>query len=233
MPEGPEVKIVAEKLDRRLRGSLLIDGPDEVSVAINQRLVEVKSHGKQLLFVFESVTLVSHLRMTGGWFFSPRPHHRYSLFFRSQAGTDDTIHFSDARRFGTIGVLGEDELATKGPDPFQESIEGALTGLRRSRRTISSALLDQKVISGVGNYLKSEILFVAGVSAKTRCCDLSDDDIDRLEDAILSRMNDSYRHGGLSFKDFVHPDGETGNYSPLVYGKCTPIKVHGRVTYCS
>ena len=117
-----------------------------------------------------------------------------------------TVFFNDKRRFGTIdfrrSVELTDRLATLGPDILLPiSDESWLKRFRtREQWTIPKAMMDQKTVSGIGNYLKAEALYECRVSPLAEIRWLSDNTLIRLKHAVQKLANDSYRAGGVAFK---------------------------------
>lgn len=236
MPEGPEVRVVGEFLNHYLgSGSILEEvlmlndstrGAPAIPL-VKLSLSKVFTHGKLIVFDFGERRLISSLGMTGIWSILPgKSHGRFALKFRNCLGRIMMLYYSDVRNFGKLQVLDqkgfENLLENRGVDPFETEITvESFAPLRSSRRQLGPALLDQSCIVGIGNYLKSDILWQARLSPMRKFNSLSEEELSRLSAAINDLMRRSYELGGYSFRDYVHPDGKAGEYVPLIYGRET------------
>lgn len=254
MPEGPEVRILVDGLRKLLLtgGEPLPQLEEIIQVSpfraeelipldslLERTLEEIRVHGKLIIFCFSGEEfLTSSLGMTGGWCIDDRSHRRFSLRFSTQ-----TIHYCDVRYFGRVRKLSRGELDLKlsklGPDPFSPDFSLAdVYRLKKTTRPIGVALLDQSLLAGIGNYLKSDILWAARIDPRRRARDLSHEEIESLFHHIQERMDHSYSYGGYSMRDYFHLDGSKGGYVPLIYGRehfqgeeVFSFKLGGRVTY--
>lgn len=131
------------------------------------------------------------------------------------------VGFRDPRHFGTVrfmhdptGALTQKKLATLGPDmlgdppPTHQQFGARL--LVKPQRTLAEALMDQRCVSGVGNYVKAEALWAARLSPHRTCADLRDHEVAALCDAVVGVMRASYASGGATIHTYVNPDGSTG-----------------------
>jgi formamidopyrimidine-DNA glycosylase len=162
------------------------------------------------------------------------------------------IWFTDVRCFGTLdfytdeveftdvmdeypgGFLGEKIITT---ETFNENI------IKCKKKYLVTSLMDQRQIcSGVGNYILSEVMYRCRFHPDIRCNELTTEQKENLYTTIQQIMNESYKEGGMSMKNYQKPDGKKGNYmsSLRVYNKShdpegrevTPIKGrHGRTLW--
>jgi formamidopyrimidine-DNA glycosylase len=154
------------------------------------------------------------------------------------------LRFVDPRRFGRLSVAQGFEAA--GSEPLEVELE-RFVGLFRGRKTpIKSALLNQKLLSGVGNIYADESLFRSGIRPRRRASSLTREDLRRLYLAVQEVLKEAIALGGSSVSDYVDADGEEGFFQlqHRVYGRegepclvCkTPIKrivIAGRSShYC-
>ncbi len=140
------------------------------------------------------------------------------------------VYFDDVRNFGTIKFVNtkaelDAKLKTIGPDmlhdmtmthsKFKDIIK------KQKDKNITVVLMNQKVMSGVGNYLKSEVLYSAKVSPHRACDTLKDAEIRRLYKEIRSKIKESFDLGGMSRRDYRDVNGNVGTYADKleVYGK--------------
>lgn len=200
MPELPEVEHAARTLrrlalgrrveraraDPRARRLFRPATPGALTAALaGARLEAVGRHGKQLLLTFATpagaLGLVSHLGMTGQWSggpgAAPPSHARLSL--RLDDGT--ALHYDDPRMFGRLRLVpGADfstvaEVAALGPDPLHHGVDARAlgAGLAATRRPVKVALLDQRLLAGVGNIHAAEACWRARLDPRRRADRLS------------------------------------------------------------
>ncbi|HYR43079.1 MAG TPA: bifunctional DNA-formamidopyrimidine glycosylase/DNA-(apurinic or apyrimidinic site) lyase [Terriglobia bacterium] len=154
------------------------------------------------------------------------------------------LRFVDPRRFGRLSVT--DGFAAPGSEPLEVELE-RFANLFHGRKTpIKSALLNQKLLSGVGNIYADESLFRAGIRPRRRASALSKESLRRLYLALQEVLKEAIALGGSSISDYVDSDGDQGFFQleHRVYGReyapclvCqTPIKrvvIAGRSShYC-
>ena len=199
MPEGDSIFRTARALHRHLAGRI-VTRFDSVFPALTRidhdrplagRTVEgVISRGKHILMAFSGdLILHTHLRMNGSW-------HGYPPGAAWRRPVDDMRVLVATAEFVAVGfnvpvaelltareLERHDELRELGPDLLDASfdVEAAARGLKQEgRRAIADVLLNQRIVAGIGNIFKSEILFVAGVHPFTPVSDLSDADLVRV-----------------------------------------------------
>ena len=181
MPEGDTIFRAARTLNRALAGALVTRFESvfpqltrvDVDRPIRGRTIErVTSHGKHLLMWFSGdLVLRTHMRMNGSWHIYRsgerwrRPRHEMRIIISTDAF--EAIAFTVPVAEFITGAGVEREVAGLGPDPLDAAFDPA-PAVERLRAQgdveIADALLDQRVIAGIGNVYKSEILFAAGVS---------------------------------------------------------------------
>jgi formamidopyrimidine-DNA glycosylase len=259
MPELPEVETVRQGLNQ-LTLNQGITGGDVLlkrTVAYPFSVAEfvenltgnsIKSwhrRGKYLLAELSpnSAWLGVHLRMTGQllWLNRDEPLHKHTrvrLFF----GDQQELRFVDQRTFGQIwyvppGAAVESimtGLAKLAVDPFaaEFTVEYLAAKLKKSRRPIKTALLDQSVVAGLGNIYADEALFKSGILPTTFCPDLKRTQIELLRTAIIQVLEASIAVGGTTFSNFLNVKGVNGNYGgeAWVYNRTgAPCRVCGDV----
>lgn len=213
MPELPEVEMAARNLrrwavGRRVRAVeaapsniLRPAGPRALAALRGGRVRAVDRVGKHLLVTLEhgrtKVGLWSHLGMTGKWLRRPDgdPPPRFS---RARLALDDgsTLHYADMRLFGRLRVVPGarfeelPELRALGPDPLRDGVDAARLQQRlgRLRLPVKVALLDQRLVPGVGNIQASESLWRARIDPRRRAASLSRGEAGRLARAILASI---------------------------------------------
>jgi formamidopyrimidine-DNA glycosylase len=143
------------------------------------------------------------------------------------------LRFVDPRMFGKLAVVKE-RFRAPGHEPLDVGAEAFAALFKRTKATIKSALLNQKLLSGVGNIYADEALFRARVRPRRRGASLTHAELRKLYQSLQAVLNESIKAGGTTFSDYVDAEGEWGNYQfdLRVYGRegepcvrChTPIK---------
>jgi formamidopyrimidine-DNA glycosylase len=156
------------------------------------------------------------------------------------------LRFVDPRRFGRLSVATAGDFDAGGVEPLEVDLETFIKLFRGRKVFIKAALLNQKLLRGVGNIYADESLFRAGIRPRRRASSLSREELTRLHTAIKEVLKEAIKLGGSSVSDYVNADGEEGFFQlqHRVYARegkpclvCkTPIKrivVGGRSThYC-
>jgi formamidopyrimidine-DNA glycosylase len=152
--------------------------------------------------------------------------HEHIVF---EVGNGTVIRFSDPRRFGLMDLTTEDELPDHpllrhlGPEPLDPGLDGPMLASRLSgkRTPIKSALLDQRLIAGLGNIYVCEALFDAGLSPLRSAHTVRHARADRLAATIKEVLTRAIEAGGSTLRDHVAPSGEIGyfQHSFRVYGR--------------
>lgn len=219
MPEGPEVKYLTDFLNNNLKDKILnkitINGgrykkhgpPKNFKKLVDKLPLKIKSvncYGKFIWWEFENfdLTLWNTLGMSGWWTFDNEKHNNVSFKLKN-----DTIHFNDVRNFGTIIICDRESLNKKldkfGPDILTtDNLENKFIERIHKKRNdmlIASALLDQSVASGCGNYLRAEVLYLSKISPFRELKDLTDDELKRIWN-ILRQLGYNYYNKRLGKK---------------------------------
>ena len=244
MPEAVEVHFVSEVLNNHLKGKRLVDGniyfhsryykyqkfDGMEKLTPGLKLTQVFPRGKKIIFQFENeIYMVSTLLMEGNWSFQINEKTAISLTFADQNDQLETAYYRDTRKFGSLAVyLGQQELLVAlkdvGPDLLHDQISfdqycQVIKKKSLVNKPIQDFLLDQSRFSGIGNYLKSEILYLSRLHPDRKLGSLSDLDLTNLYKSILYILSKAFQARGLSFGSYIDPDGNKGTYQPLVYMK--------------
>lgn len=236
MPEGPEIRRAADRLEDAIKGKVLTDvwfAFPELQTYQNeltgQRVTAIETRGKALLTHFSNgLTLYSHNQLYGVWRVVPtgkQPDSKRVLRVKLAAADKTLLLYSasDIELLDADGIAAHPFLNRVGPDVLDmkltvEQVRERMLSKRFRRRQFSGLLLDQSFLAGLGNYLRVEILWQAELAANHRAEDLNDVQCDVLSEALLSIPRLSYRtrgeadenrhHGAIfSFKVF-HRAGE-------------------------
>ncbi len=204
MPELPEVQILENQLGPRLEGARIqaieIRDP-KIKLRqdiVGRRILRVWRRGKNIIFDLSGgLHLLVHLRMTG-WFEFTEPK-QYRVAIRTGKGT---AYFEDGRRFGVMQVVTPTELqfalAALGPDPIVDGCD--LSRLRQTSRPVKVALLDQRLVAGVGNIYASESLWRARINPRRRADRLDLKQTHALERAIVMSLRKAINYGPRIFE---------------------------------
>lgn len=235
MPELPEVESIRRNLEDLIIGKEVtsLEGftpevfvnPCELS-PVGQSLESMDRKGKYLILNFPNCLLMVHLRMTGKLLYEgpetdPDLDLEVSPYMRARISFSDgsRLLFDDVRRFGRISIfpVGEADrdkgYSQLGPDAITDewTPEDFLTKLRRRPRSaIKGAILDQKIVAGIGNIYADEALFRAGIRPETLVGDISDQRLLRLQEVVKEILVEAIAQGGTSFRDYVNSFGKKG-----------------------
>jgi formamidopyrimidine-DNA glycosylase len=190
---------------------------------------------------------IVHLGMTGRLqVFDPQTELEKHTHAILKLSSGRELRFVDPRRFGRLSVA-KSEFEAGGIEPLEVDLEHFIKLFRGRKTPIKSALLNQKLLRGVGNIYADESLFRAGIRPRRRAASLSREELSRLHGSIKEVLAEAIALGGSSISDYVDADGEEGFFQlqHRVYGRegepclvCrTPIKrvvIAGRSShYCS
>ena len=206
-----------------MSGRFLKKSPD-ISVFIGRKFDNISCKGKFIWFECESNIIFNTLGMTGSWSLTKTQHSRISIEFE----TNETIYFNDIRSFGTFQVKIKDDLNKKlksiGPDMLSAppSCKDFTSILRKKdNKNICEVLMNQNVVSGIGNYIKAESLWLSRINPFASIKDLTDDHLRVLYFAVLFVIRNSYASQGATLQTYYTFDDEKGSYVDqlYIYGK--------------
>lgn len=246
MPELPEVETVRRGLEPAMVGKkvvrieahregLRVPFPPAIKNLEGRVVAELTRRAKYLLIKFEGEdpeVLVMHLGMSGRMTVVPdmavydrQKHDHLTITMEGGEG----VVFNDARRFGMIFMVKESGLdnhpALKilGPEPLVKDFTGKvlLQKLAGKSTPIKLSLLDQSVVSGIGNIYACEALFAAGVDPRKKSYSVTVTQAEDLAKHIKEVLERSIKAGGSSLKDYRKSDGSLGDFqhSFMVYDK--------------
>lgn len=235
MPELPEVETIKRTLQQLVSGKKIasvtvslpriVKKPEDFLLFSHllegQTIQGIERRGKFLKFILVDFVLVSHLRMEGRYGLythtEPVEKHTHVIFHF----TDQTeLRYRDVRTFGTMHLFtrGEEDrelpLKKLGIEPLDPGFSaGALKQIMQGRTgTIKALLLNQELVTGLGNIYVDESLFLAGIYPEKRPNQLSENDWGKLYHAIVDVLSRSISLGGSSVKSYVNGQGETGSF---------------------
>ncbi len=216
MPEGPEIRLAADRLHHVLAGRRIVAAsftPHRLRHAKRriegQRVLRVTSHGKAMLTEFDcGVTLYSHNQLYGIWQVRargeiPKTNRSLRVALHTEQHSARLYSATDIELWPTARLDEHPFLSKLGPDVLNPSLTAAKIAGRLQhesfrKRALGSLYLDQGFIAGIGNYLRSEILFQAKLAPTARPMDLTRRNLQRLARATLAVSQRSYRTHGLT-----------------------------------
>lgn len=266
MPELPEVETVKNLLipivkDRKIlsievKRKSIIEGDENVFVSslIGETFLDIKRIGKYLIFILTNdKVIISHLRMEGK-FYSFSESEKDSKYARIVFHLNDDLKlcYDDSRSFGRMKLSdinsyqNEKEIAKLGPEPFFANSEKLYQNLTKIKGPIKNTLLDQTVMTGLGNIYVDETLYRTKLHPLTPTNSISKEKWEEIVLASRDILNDAIKMGGSTIKSYHPGKGIDGNFQVnlKVYGKrdercpiCDShfkfMKVGGRgTTYC-
>lgn len=240
MPELPEVEVTRRGLAPDVSGRCLTGvvvrqerlrfpvPTAELQALLGAPLLALERRAKYLLFRFASGTVIVHLGMSGSlrWVPLHRPvekHDHVDLQFG-----DGIVRLRDPRRFGAVlWQAGAPEqhslLAHLGIEPLSAALTGPWLhqALQRRRLPIKQAIMDGKMLVGVGNIYASESLFRARIHPETPANTLTSAQCQALAEAIRITLDAALAAGGSTLRDFIQSDGRSGYFQQehFVYGR--------------
>ncbi len=244
MPELPEVETVMRGLQARLEGRTIVRAevnradlrwplpPGLAARLTGARVIGFRRRGKYMLIrIAGGDSVLLHLGMSGRIVLGPVRPGAAGAHEHIVLETDDgwRAGLVDPRRFGSIDLVptvAEDRhprLAGLGPEPLDATFTApVLDAALRGRQTpIKAALLDQRIVAGLGNIYVCEALFRARVSPLRSARTVAGARAGRLVPAIKETLNDAIAAGGSTLRDYVQPGGELGYFQHAwkVYGR--------------
>ena len=251
MPELPEVETVKRGMAPAMEGAVIVRAdvnrpdlrwpfpPRMAERLTGARVERLRRRSKYILADLDTgESLLIHLGMSGRILISgdplgqfvhdhPSPEKHDHVVFHMDNGA--RVTFNDPRRFGAMDLLdtatAEEHplLASIGPEPLGNSFDGPyLASAFKGRATpLKSALLDQKIVAGLGNIYVCETLYRAGLSPRRKAGSLSAARAASLVPIIRDVLTEAIEAGGSSLRDFRQADGELGYFQHRfdVYGR--------------
>jgi formamidopyrimidine-DNA glycosylase len=244
VPELPEVETVRRGLRPALEGRVLarvrINRPDLrfpipagfVETLTGRRVLRIDRRAKFLLIRMEGGRVVIlHLGMSGRVLIypgAPPPEEKHDhIVIETDAGV--TVRYNDARRFGFVDLVGDNALdrhpmlAPLGPEPLDDAFSPAVlaSALRGKKTPVKAALLDQRVVAGVGNIYACEALFRARISPRRSAKTVQGGRAVNLCAAVKAVLAEAVEAGGSTLRDHRTPSGELGYFQHAfrVYGR--------------
>jgi len=251
MPELPEVETVRRGLAPAMEGQIIARAdvnrpdlrwpfPDAMADRLTgQTVLRLRRRSKYILVDLSGgETLLIHLGMSGRMTVSGDPQGRF-VHDHPLTGKHDhvvlhmdsgaRITFNDPRRFGSMDLMATDKadqhklLAVLGPEPLGNDFheKHLIDAFRGKNSPVKSALLDQRIVAGLGNIYVCEVLFRAKVSPRRKAGQIAATRVGAFVPIIRDVLNDAIGAGGSTLNDFRQADGELGYFQHNfeVYGR--------------
>lgn len=243
MPELPEVETVRRGLQKLVLGQkiarvevlypkMIVGDADDFRAKLkDQTLENIQRRGKYLLFRFSNdLTVVSHLRMEGKFYVKeatdPVDKHTHVIFYLTDGRQ---LRYNDVRKFGRMQLVqtGSEEdlpgLAKLGPEPVAETFKVAdfYQKLQKKKKNIKTALLDQTLVTGLGNIYVDEVLWQSKIHPQTICQKLTLEQATTLHDNIITELAKAIEAGGTTIRSYTDAFQKTGafQFELDVYGQ--------------
>ena len=268
MPELPEVETVRRSLLDLIIGKTIksidvfyeriiqSDVDEFKSLLIGETFRDIDRYGKFLIFILDHYILVSHLRMEGKYFLKEsqekeeKQKHEH-IIYNFTDGT--TLRYNDTRKFGRIELFKTNDVSViKTKEPLCklgiEPISGNLSvrylreKFKNKKEPIKTALLDQSIITGLGNIYVDEVCFMSRLHPCKKASSLSDEELERIIDSSKKVLEKAIALGGTTIRSFISSHAATGMFQnellvhtkehcPVCNSKIEKIRVGGRGTY--
>ena len=265
MPEIAEVETVRNTLKNKILNkeikSVNIIYPKMIdsnltefkNILPGKKIIDINRIGKWLLFDLGNYYLLSHLRMEGKYFIKNHDeeinkHEHVIITF-----TDNTdLRYHDTRKFGRMKLIKKDELSNtkeiekQGIEPIDSKLtkEYLYEKIHKKHLPIKTILLDQTIISGLGNIYADEVLFASRINPLKKGSAITLEDCENIKESSKEIISNAIKYGGTTIKSYTSSLGVTGRFQQFlkvhkkenepcaVCGtKITRIKVGGRSTY--
>ena len=266
MPELPEVETVKETLKLKLLNrtikdvNVLYPGIIEYpKVSIfkknikNQKVHNLSRRGKWIIIELDNYYLLSHLRMEGKYFFKTNNDeilkHEHVIF---KLDNNTELRYMDVRKFGKMWLIEKDKINDIGPlkelglEPWDKGLTPTYLKdkFKNKKLPIKTLLLDQSIITGIGNIYANEILFMSKINPLDTQDKLTDKDLQNIIDNTKKELESAIKKGGTTIRSYTSVDGVHGLFQQELYvhgkenNECPncksniiKIKIGGRGTY--
>lgn len=235
MPELPEVETIVNDLRPALGGAHFVSIETSHANAVvmerydfddlrGKEVLDVQRRGKFINIFFEDEFVVTvHLRMSGRLLVRDAAEEPLR-FERTRLDFDRcTLRFCDMRKFGKVWLnkLSDYEEVTGisrlGVEPFEMTAADYVTAMSGRKGVLKKWLLDQSIVSGIGNIYADEACFYAGLRPDVRVEGLSESDLERLFACVIKALKQGIKNRGTSISDFADAYGKTGRNQEKLY----------------
>lgn len=243
MPEKPEVITVAKKLSLKLIGKEITD----VKVLWNniiegievnefckklkgEKILKIDTRGKWIVFHLTDFLLLTHLRMEGKFLYRKKgdeiKKHEHVIFTLDD---NEELRFQDVRKFGKMRIIPKEDsekyepFSSLGLEAWDKNLTPnyLLDKYKKKSLPIKSVLLDQSIITGIGNIYADEILFLSKLNPLTSAKLLKEEDCKNIIENTIITLDKAIKEGGTTIRSYTSEEGVTGLFqnSLLVHSK--------------
>ncbi|MDV7745084.1 DNA-formamidopyrimidine glycosylase [Enterococcus mundtii] len=243
MPELPEVETVRKGLEKLVKNKKIknvqvlwpriIEQPEVPifeATLIGETIESIGRRGKFLIFHLSHYEMISHLRMEGKYqyFEKEEPIDKHThVIFTFEDGSQ--LRYHDVRKFGRMTIVEKGSSNTYkgilklGPEPLPDLflLKDFTEGLQKSHKAIKPLLLDQKLVTGLGNIYVDEALWEAKIHPEQPADSLRPKEIKLLRQAIIDVLSRAIEAGGTTIRSYLNALGESGSFQVAlhVYGQ--------------
>ena len=251
MPELPEVETVRKALLLKLKNKKIIDlkvlhnnvfKDQDIDFVIknirNQRINDIKRKGKWLMFLLDDYYLLSHLRMEGKYLYrdinSNVEKHELVMF-----NIDDEfeLRYKDVRKFGKMYLVSKDKLNDSplgklGLEPWDEKLDSnyLLEKYKNKNLPIKTILLDQSIITGIGNIYANEILFLSKINTYKKGKVLTKKECSSIIENTRKVLEKAIEEGGTTIRSYTSEEGVSGLFQNSLY---VHMKENEKCAFCN
>lgn len=243
MPEKPEVLTVVKNLKSMILDKTITDcniywdniiaspsSNDFKKKIINQKINDITTRGKFIVILLDDYSLLIHLRMEGKFMFRKKGEslgkHEHVEFILDD---DVSFRFHDVRKFGKMYLLNKEETYNVKPlvdlglefDDKRLTKEYLYEAIHSKKLPIKTVLLDQSIITGIGNIYDDEILFMSSIAPNRKACDITLDECQSIIDNCRIVLKKAIKLGGTTIKSFTSSEGVHGLFQ-------NELLAHGR-----
>lgn len=261
MPELPEVENINIGLQTIINSVVLqvyqsqfklrYQSPLNLQCLLQRQIISISRRAKYLLIEFDGdLILVVHLGMTGNLLlqnnFVTQKHDHFACLLNLPSGNQQWLVFNDIRRFGFVSLFTKNQqfLPDLGPEPLNNEFDAKYLQqqLINKNITIKTAIMNNKIVVGVGNIYASESLFLAKISPLAIAKTLTFMQIENLVIAIKNILQKAINNGGSSISNYKNLNNKSGSFQllhsvynkkicPKCSAKINKITITGRSTY--
>jgi len=238
VPELPEVETTRRGVEPHLAGKEIVEVlvrhrglrlpvSDTLDSVTGDRFTAIRRRAKYLILdLKKGGSLLVHLGMSGSLrLVDPAVEFKKHDHIALTLSSGKQLRFHDPRRFGIFLHLPEGNplahplLKDLGPEPLEDGFSASTLSSAFATKgiAIKVALMDAKVVVGVGNIYASEALFRAGIRPATPANKASKPRLQKLAQAIRDVLTESIEQGGTTLRDFINSDGEPGYFSQRLF----------------
>lgn len=237
MPELPEVETVRKALLKKVQNKIIKDiniiypkifeepSADEVKKLIkNQKINDIKRRGKWLIFELDDYYLLSHLRMEGKYIYRTINYEYEKHELVSFILEDMELRYKDTRKFGKMYLLKKDNLINSplsklGYEPWDNNlnVEYLKEKCKKKSLPIKTILLDQSIITGIGNIYADEILFLSKINPHKKGKDLTEKEIQSIIDNTKKVLEQAIEDGGTTIRSYTSEENVSGRFQQKLF----------------